>query len=144
MLDVQRYKGATYRKEVHFTRMVIWVHLGLGAIVALLLLLHQLLNCAMVVGGWYFLTLLLVIGMSHALEISRLILGLTFLLFTVGGIYFLGQVLPHLKPETPPLISYVILPFWLGLTNIIYAAAGLCLLFHQNPRRACSIGFSIW
>ena len=144
MLDAQRYKANTCRAEVHFTRVVLWGHLGLGLVVLLLLLLHEIFGWAVGFAGWYLVTVLLVAGMLSAARNCRVFLGATFLFFTFFGVYFLGQVLPHLKPETPPLMPHVILPFWLGLVNILYAAGGVCMLISQRVKKACTVYFSLW
>jgi hypothetical protein len=144
MLDAQRYKGATYRVDVHFTRGVLWAHLGLGILVIVLMLLHELFAWAGVMTGWYLVTMLLVAGMVSAVAVCRLALGTVFLSFTVTGIYFLGQVVPHLNPDASPLLPHAVLPFWLGLANIIYAAGSVLMLTNDKVRKACSIGFSLW
>lgn len=144
MLDAQRYKASSYRVEVHFTRVVLWVHLGLGVLVFLLMLLHEVFGWAVVVAGWYLVTMLLMAGMLTAVRVCRPMLGAAFLVFTVSGIYFLGQVLPYLNPEQAPIIPHALLPFWLGVVNIVYAAGGVCLLTSQKVKRACTVYFSLW
>jgi hypothetical protein len=70
-------------------------------------------------------------------------MGAAFLIFALCGIYFLGQVLPHLKNESAPLVSRAALPFWLGLTNIVYAAGGVVILTSVKVKKACSVYFSM-
>jgi hypothetical protein len=144
MLDAQRYRGNSYRTEVYLTRWVAWTHVGLSLLVIVLLLLHELFIQAAVGFGWFLATMLLIAGMCQARDFCRILLGLAFLGFTVGGIYFLGQVLPKLPLESPPLLPRSTVPFWLGLINLIYAGAGLGMFLHPAFRKACSIGFKPW
>jgi hypothetical protein len=144
MLDAQRYKANTYRVEVRFTRFVLWMHLGLGIIVFFLMLLHEVFAWAVGVATWYLVTMLLMLGMLSAVRICRVIMGVAFLLFTISGIYFLGQVLPQMKPEQAPIIPHILLPFWLGVTNIVYAFGGVCMLTSPKVKKACTVYFSLW
>lgn len=74
----------------------------------------------------------------------RFLLALAFLLFSIGGILFLGHVLPELKPEQPPLIPHGLLPIWLGVANATYAVGGILFFTNVRVRKACDIGFKLW
>ncbi len=144
MLDAQRFKATNFREDVRFTRILLWSHIGLGITVMLLMLLHEIFGWAAGVAGWYLVTMVLTRGMRSASGPYRQMMGAAFLIFALFGIYFLGQVLPHLKPENAPLVSHAALPFWLGLTNIVYAAGGVLILTSLRVKKACSVYFSMW
>ncbi len=144
MLDAQRYRKDSYRAEVHFTRLILWAHLALGALVVVMLLFHEIFAWAVAAATWYLLSALILVGLLSSLRFCRVGLALAFLVFSLGGVFFLGNVLPGLKPESPPLIPHALLPFWLGLANVIYAAGAACMAFHDKVRRACTINFSLW
>lgn len=143
MLDAQRFKATNFREDVRFTRILLWSHIGLGITVMLLMLLHEIFGWAAGVAGWYVVTMVLMRGMSSASGPCRQMMGAAFLIFALCGIYFLGQVLPHLKNESAPLVSRAALPFWLGLTNIVYAAGGVVILTSVKVKKACSVYFSM-
>lgn len=144
MLDAQRYRSGTYRAEVHFTRMLLWAHLALGLLVIVMMLFHEIFSWAMAAAIWYLLSSLILVGLLSAMRFCRIGLALAFLTFAVGGVYFLGNVLPQLNPESPPLIPHALLPFWLGLMNVTYAAGAACMAFHDKVRKASTISFSLW
>jgi hypothetical protein len=143
MLDAQRYRSNSLRVEVHFTRAFLWVHLGLGLVIVLLMLLHEIFYWAAGVALWYLLSVLAVIGMFSAVSVCRCLLGLIFLFFGISGIFFLSQVLPTMKMEEPAL-SHELLPFWLGLMNIIYLSSGIFVFCSKHIRRATDVGFKLW
>lgn len=144
MLDAQRYRSGTLRREVHFARVVLWVHLGLGILVLLLMLLHEIFGWAAGVAGWYLVSVLVVGGLISGHASCRWFLGIAFLGFALIGAIFLGQVLPELKPDTPPLLSHSLLRVWLGGVNLIYAAGGFLVLRSESIRKATEIGFKLW
>lgn len=144
MLDLQRYKEGNRRSEVHFTRAALWGHLGLGGLAVVLLLFHELFRWAAFAGLWYLFSVLLITGILSGMAACRFILALAFLSFSIGGILFLGHVLPELKPEQPPLIPHGLLPIWLGVANATYAVGGILFLTNVRVRKACDIGFKLW
>lgn len=144
MLDAQRYKGSTLRLEVHFTRAVLWVHLSLGILVVLLMLLHEVFGWAAGAAGWYLVSVLVVGGFISGYASCRWLLGAAFLAFALAGAIFLGQVLPEMKPDQPPLLSHSFLRVWLGAVNLIYAAGGFLVLRSERIRKAAGIGFKLW
>ncbi len=144
MLDLQRYKEGNRRSEVHFTRAALWAHLGLGALAVVLLLFHEIFRWAAAAGLWYLLSVLLITGVLSGMSGCRSLLAIAFLAFAVGGILFLGHVLPELKPEQPPLIPHALLPVWLGFVNVSYAVGGILFLTNVRIRKACDIGFKLW
>jgi signal transduction histidine kinase len=144
MLDLQRYKGNTLRQEVRFTRIVLWAHLGLGILVVLLLLLHELFGWAAAATGWYLISVMLIGGLLSGAAFCRWGLGLSFLAFALAGVFFLGQVLPGLSREHSPLLPYAVLRIWLGGANLVYVAGGLLMLGSQHIRKAAGIGFKLW
>lgn len=144
MLDAQRYRAGTYRAEVHFTRLILWSHLALGALVILMMLFHEIFSWALLTAAWYLITSLILVGLLSTMRFCRVGLALAFLSFSLGGVYFLGNVLPDLHPETSPLIPHALLPFWLGLVNVTYAAGAACMAFNDKVRKACTISFSLW
>jgi hypothetical protein len=144
MLDLQRYKEGSLRSEVHFTRVALWAHLVVGGVAVVLLLFHEVFRWAAGAGLWYLMTVLLITGILSGMAVCRCLLALFFFIFTIGGILFLGHVLPELKPEQPPLISHSLLPLWLGLVNVTYAAGGIFFLLNVRIRKACDIGFKLW
>ena len=144
MLDAQRFKATNFREDVRFTRILLWSHIGLGITAILMMLLHEIFGWAAGVAGWYLVTMVLSRGMRSASGPWRQMMGAAFLIFALSGIYFLGQVLPHLKPANAPLVSHAALPFWLGLTNIVYASGGVLILTSLRVKKACSVYFSMW
>lgn len=144
MLDLQRYKGNTLRREVHFTRIVLWAHLGLGILVVLLMLLHELFGWAAAAAGWYLVSVMLIGWLLSGAAFCRWLLGGSFLAFSLAGVFFLGQVLPGLSQEHPPLLPYAVLRIWLGAANLAYAAGGFLMLCSQHIRKAAGIGFKLW
>ncbi len=144
MLDVQRNRAAILRDEVHFTRRILLAHLLIGISVVALIFGHGLLLWAVAAALWYILTILPLVGMMSANGACRHILGLMFLCFSLCGVFFLTQVAPTLSTEQDPWLTRDILPFWLGMLNLLYAVAGVCLILHQKVRRAVAIGFSLW
>ncbi len=144
MLDLQRYKEGSLRGEVHFTRAALWTHLVVGGVAVVLLLFHELFRWAAGAGLWYLLSVLLITGILSGMSACRWLLALSFFAFSIGGILFLGHVLPELKPETPPLVSHGLLPLWLGMVNVIYTGGGLFFLISVKIRKACHVGFKLW
>ena len=124
--------------------MALWVHLGLGSLAVVLLLFHEIFRWAAAAGLWYLLSVLLITGVLSGTTGCRSLLAFAFLIFAVGGILFLGQVLPDLKPEQPPLVPYSLLPIWLGFVNVSYIAGGILFLTNVRVRKACDIGFKLW
>ncbi|MES2597336.1 MAG: hypothetical protein V4662_18450 [Verrucomicrobiota bacterium] len=143
MLDAQRYKGNTLRLEVHFTRVILWTHLGFGVLVVLLMLLHEIFGWAAGAGIWYVATVFLVGGLLSGHSACRWILGVSFLAFSVAGVIFLAQVLPGMQPEHTPLLPHGLLRFWLGLANLTYAAGGVLMLRSERIRKAAGLGFKL-
>lgn len=144
MLDAQRYRASNLRLEVHFTRLVLWVHLGLGILVVLLMLLHEIFGWAAGAAGWYLVSVMVMGGLISGHASCRWLLGAAFLGFALAGAIFLGQVLPELKPDPPPLLSHSLLRVWLGGVNLIYAAGGFMMLRSERIRKAAEIGFKLW
>jgi hypothetical protein len=144
MLDAQRYKPGNLRSEVHFTRLYICSHLLLGALPILLFLLHSLFASTIAVLVWYALTLGLVYGMAQGRDACRMGLSVVFAILPIFGVIFLGQILPEWKPETPPLLPLIVLPFWLGLWNLMYATATVFTWNSTYLKKACSVGFKVY
>jgi len=144
MLEIQRHRRTRSREEVHFTRRLLHAHLGIGPVVVALLLFHELFLWSLGVTGWYLLTLLFLSGMLSARNWCRSALALMFISFTVIGVYFLAQVAPHLRPENPPLLAHTLLPYWLGMLDILYSIAALCVLVNPQVRKASTLGFTLW
>ena len=144
MLDLQRYKSGTFRAEVHFTRIFIAVHIALGALAVLLLLLHEIMNWAALAAGWYVASILILSAMFTGYSIGRWLLSVAFIAFGLTGIFFLGQVLPTMKQDHPPLVPLGLLPFWLGIFNIAYLVGGVFILRSQRIAKACSTRFKLW
>lgn len=144
MLDLQRYKSGTFRAEVHFTRTFIGVHLALGALVVLLLLLHELMSWAALAAGWYVGSIVILSAILTGYSVCRGFLSLAFIAFGITGIFFLGQVLPSLKPDHPPLLPHGLLPFWLGILNIAYLLGGIFVWRSERIAKACSTRFKLW
>ena len=144
MLDAQRYRSNNLRVEVHFTRAFLWAHLGLGALIVLMLLLHEVFHWAAGAALWYLFSVLIVVGMFLGVSVCRCLLGLIFLIFSVAGIYFLSQVLPSLKVEEPPMLAHELMPLWLGIMNITYITGGIFVFCSRRIRRATDVGFKLW
>lgn len=144
MLDAQRYKPGTLRSEVYFTRYFVCGQAILGALPILLFALHTMFACALGLLVWYLITLGCIYGMTQGRDVCRLALSVAFALFPIFGVYFLGQILPEWKAETPPLLPLLVLPFWLGLWNLSYAAAAVFVWNSTYLRKACSIGFKLY
>ena len=144
MLDAQRYKPGTLRSEVYFTRFFVYCHVLLGALPILLFLLHSLFACALAAVVWYALTLGLVYGMTQARDKCRMGLSVVFAILPILGGIFLAHILPEWKPEMPPLLPLVALPFWLGLWNLTYAIGAAFPWNSTYLKKACSIGFKLY
>ncbi|MCX6857543.1 MAG: hypothetical protein NTV80_21880 [Verrucomicrobia bacterium] len=144
MLDAQRYKPGTLRSEVYFARYFAYGHVILGALPPLFFLLHACYACSAGVLIWYLLTLGLIYGMALGRDACRKGLSVVFAILPIFGVYFLAQVLPEWKVETPPLLPLTALPFWLGLWNLTYAAAAVFVWQSTYLKKACSIGFKLY
>lgn len=144
MLDIQRHRKDSLRSEVRLARYIVGGHLSLGAAGVLLLLLHEVFAMAAAAGCWYLISLMAVCGVMSGRAVWRHVLGGAFVLFALGGVYFLGQVLPTLKMAAPPLLSLELLPFWLGVFNLAYLVGGLVVLGSSKIRKAATIGFKLW
>lgn len=144
MLDLQRYKEGSLRSEVHFTRAALWTHLAFGVLSVILMLFHEIFVWAAAAGLWYLICILLITGVLSGIAACRWLLAIAFFAFAIGGILFIGHVLPTLKPEHPPLIAHDLIPFWLGLLNVTYVAGGIFFLTNVRVRKACNIGFKLW
>lgn len=144
MLDAQRYKPGNLRSEVYFTRFYIYGHTLLGALPILLFLLHSFFFYALAGIIWYAITLGLVYGMTQGRDACRMGLSVVFSILPIFGVIFLSQILPEWKPETPPLLPLVVLPFWLGFWNLLYATATLFTWNSTYLKKACSIGFKVY
>ena len=144
MLDAQRYKPGTLRSEVYFTRFFVYGHVIFGALPTLLFLLHACYSCAIAALLWHLTTLGLVYGMALGRDTFRKGLSVVFAFLPIFGVYFLGQVLPELKMETPPLLPLTAMSFWLGLWNLTYAVAAVFVWHSTYLKKAVSIGFKLY
>jgi hypothetical protein len=144
MLDAQRYKPGNLRSEVYFTRFCIYGHVLLGAFPILLFLLHSFFTFSLAALVWYALTLGLIYGMTQGRDACRMGLSGVFAVLPFFGFIFLSQILPEWKPETPPLLPLIVLPFWLGLWNLMYAIAAVFTWNSSYLKKACSNGFKLY
>lgn len=144
MLDVQRYRGALYREEIHFTQRIMWGHLIFGAAVVALFLFHEVFWWCLFAVGWYALSLCLMYGMMSGQRACRVLLALMFLAGTSAGVYFVNRIFPVLQPPRGPLIPHSAMPIWLGFANVVYVIAGLAVLFNPSVKRASNAGFTLW
>ena len=74
----------------------------------------------------------------------RWLLALLFFVGTLSGLYFINCVFPVSTPPRVPLVPHVLIPLWLGLSNLTYVIGGLMMLFNKRIRRAGQTGFLLW
>ena len=144
MLDVQRNRGLKHREEVNFARKVMWGHMIFGAVVVLLFLFHEFYKWSAGAMAWYAVSLALVYGFISQQAYCRWLLALLFFVGTLSGLYFINCVFPVSTPPRVPLVPHVLIPLWLGLSNLTYVIGGLMMLFNKRIRRAGQTGFLLW
>lgn len=144
MLDIQRQRSRMLHSEIVFTRYILAFHLLAGVIVATLMTAHGVLTWAVAASLWYLISLIPLHGMMQAQECCRHCLGFLFIAFSLTGTYFLWAVELIQTEEHFALLPPAVIPFWLGILNILYAFAGVCLMSHRKVRKAATIGFSLW
>lgn len=147
MLNVQRTRHQKKKREgpdVQFVRRLLLTHAVIGLAAITLLLFHELFSWALVAVVWYVLTLHSAFRLSMARKFARLVLGVLCWCFTLGGIFLVVRVHPALDPDTPRLLTPVLIPLWLGVFNLAYFVGGLTVLFHKDVGTATHKGFNLW
>jgi hypothetical protein len=144
MLDVQRYRGAVYRDEIHFTRKVMWAHMILGALVTTMFLFHEIFAWFAGSMVWYAVSLVAMYGFMSEKRHCRLLLALLFLGGAIAGLFFINRVFPGVEAPRGPLVPHGFIPIWVGTANLCYVSGSLLLLFSGKIRRAGSVGFTLW
>ena len=145
MLDLQRQKYASRTNPgILFTRAVVFVHFACGSLAAVAMVFHERFAMAALAALWFLITVGLVSGMKSHHQWCRVCLAVAFELAAAHAFVYLIWVAPALAPETPPLLSLKILPFWLSIWAFAYVAGGLLLLVSKRIERTTMRGFELW
>lgn len=145
MLDLQRQKYASRTNPgTIFARSVILAHIACGPIAAVIMVFHEQFLVAVIAALWFLITIGLVAGMKNHLQWCRVALALTSELAAFAAFGYLIWVVPAISPAIPPALSLKIMPFWLSIWALIYAAGGGLLLMSKRIERATMRGFVLW
>ena len=145
MLDLQRQKYASRTNPgTLFTRAVILVHLACGPLAAVVMVFHERFLMAVVAALWFLITVGLVAGMKNHLQWCRVMLAVMFETAALHSLGYLVWVVPAIQPETPPMLSLKVLPFWLSVWALLYVTGGMLLLMSKRIERATMRGFELW
>ena len=144
MLDVQRYRGETFRMEVAYARKVMWCHLLTGTVVITLLLFHEQFWWFGGTLGWFAATVMAMLGYMSQVPLCRWVLGGLFLIACSTGVYFTTEVYPSLISPKAPILPQNFIPIWAGMANLVYACSAALVFFSSKIRRAGSVGFTLW
>jgi hypothetical protein len=144
MLFAQRQRFKARGPEIQFSRLILWFHLVLGGVPAVLLLLHGMPFWGVLVVLWFLLTLGAVMGLKSGLDWARTVLGLLFLGFPMGAAILILHVYPQIPAEHPAMLPVKLLPIWVGLLGAVYLALAFVVFVDQRIRRAMSIRFELW
>lgn len=144
MLNVQRQRYSTTREDTALLRCLLIAHLVAGPVVVLLLVMHELLPHAMGVLLWFVTSVGAMLGLMKGHAWCRAGLAAMFVLLAVGGGIFVNTVVPHLKPERPPILPLKMLPLWAVGTVIFYAASGVVIMMSERIKKASFKGFTFF
>lgn len=145
MLDLQRQKFASRSNPgTVFTRALILSHIALGPLAAIAMLFHERFAMAVVAALWFLITVGLIAGMKNHLQWCRIFLALVFGAAALDSLGYLMWVAPSLHPEEAPALSLKIMPFWLSIWAMMYAAGSVLLLVSKRIERATMRGFELW
>jgi len=145
MLELQRQKYASrVNPGIAFARSVVCAHLGFGLLAPVLMLFHERFLMSVILALWYLLSLGFVVGMKNHFQWCRVLLGLWFSLATTAALFYLLWIMPSIEPASPPVLSLKIMPFWLSLWSLLYAAGALLVLMSRRIERATMRGFDLW
>lgn len=147
MLDVQRQRSSSRSLAgASFASSLVVAHFCCGPLAATLLVFHQLFFAALLVTGWFLISVGLVMGMMNHQQWCRILLATWFLLGGFGGIYYLwqAQVPPTASETEPETLTRALLPFWLPAVVFAYLAGAAILLLSRRIERATMRGFRLW
>ena len=144
MLDVQRQRYSTTREDTALLRFLLIAHLVIGPVVVLLLVMHELVPCAVAVLLWFVTSVGAVLGLMNGHAWCRAGLAALFLLLAIGGGIFVNGVVPNLKPERPPVLPYKVLPLWAVGAVIFYAASAVVIMMSERIKKVSFKGFSFF
>jgi hypothetical protein len=106
--------------------------------------MHELLPHAMGVLLWFVTSVGAMLGLMKGHAWCRAGLAAMFVLLAVGGGIFVNTVVPHLKPERPPILPLKMLPLWAVGTVIFYAASGVVIMMSERIKKASFKGFTFF
>ena len=105
---------------------------------------HERFLISVILALWYLLSLGFVAGMTNHFQWCRVLLGLWFSVAMVTALFYLLWIMPSIEPASPPVLSLKIMPFWLSLWSLLYAAGALLVLVSRRIERATMRGFELW
>ena len=145
MLDLQRQKYASRTNPgTVFARGIVFAHLVCGPVAAIVLVFHERFMMAVVAALWFLITVGLVAGMKNHLQWCRVCLAIAFVAASLESLGYLVWVVPAIDSTAPPALSLKILPFWLSVWAMLYAAGGFLVLVSKRIERATMRGFELW